>query len=104
MHPFPIAFLLAFIAGGAMAKTPSACLPSMPNSTTAVPTEQAAISIAKTAWPEEPIRPFVITYHAELTDGVWHVFGSLPEGWVGGTPEALICASDGKVLKVFHTQ
>jgi hypothetical protein len=43
-------------------------------------------------------------YHAEFRDGVWHVFGTLPGGGVGGTPEARVRDSDGEVLQVFHSQ
>jgi hypothetical protein len=43
-------------------------------------------------------------YRAEFHEGVWNVFGTLPEGTVGGTPEARVRDSDGKVVKVFHSQ
>ena len=34
----------------------------------------------------------------------WVVFGTLPRGWRGGTPEALIAKSSCKVVKVQHGQ
>jgi hypothetical protein len=43
-------------------------------------------------------------YRAELRDGVWHVFGTLPGGGPGGTPEARVRDRDGEVLQVFHSQ
>jgi NTF2 fold immunity protein len=43
-------------------------------------------------------------YRAELRDGIWNVFGSLPGGGAGGTPEAKVRDSDGEVLEVFHSQ
>jgi hypothetical protein len=43
-------------------------------------------------------------YRAEFRDGIWHVFGALPRGVVGGTPEARVRDSDGEVLQVFHSQ
>src|SRR5438445_12900025 len=43
-------------------------------------------------------------YHAELRDGIWNVFGTLPDGGAGGTPEAKVRDSDGEVLEVFHSQ
>ena len=43
-------------------------------------------------------------YRAELRDGIWNVFGTLPDGVVGGTPEAKVRDSDGEVLEVFHSQ
>jgi NTF2 fold immunity protein len=43
-------------------------------------------------------------YRAEIREGVWKVFGSLPGGSRGGTPEARVRDSDGKVLEVFHSQ
>lgn len=70
-----------------------------------VPDEATAIRIAEAVW--TPIygqsiqeeRPF----RAKLINGVWHVEGSLPEGWrLGGTPEAEIAKADGKILRVSH--
>ena len=43
-------------------------------------------------------------YRAELRDGIWNVFGTLPGGGVGGTPEAKVRDRDGEVLEVFHSQ
>ena len=43
-------------------------------------------------------------YRAELRDGIWNVFGTLPDGGPGGTPEARVRDSDGEVLRVFHSQ
>ena len=89
-----------------IASAPS-CAPVASGKEFLVPTEQAAIAAARPAW-KGKFSPAAINerepYHAELVDGTWHVTGTLPAGWRGGTPEALICAGDGKVLKVFHTQ
>jgi NTF2 fold immunity protein len=43
-------------------------------------------------------------YRAELRDGIRNVFGTLPGGGAGGTPEARVRDSDGEVLQVFHSQ
>lgn len=43
-------------------------------------------------------------YRAEFRDGIWNVFGTLPGGGPGGTPEARVRDSDGEVLQVFHSQ
>jgi hypothetical protein len=43
-------------------------------------------------------------YRAELRDGVWNVFGTLPGDVVGGTPEARVRDSDGEILEVSHSQ
>jgi hypothetical protein len=43
-------------------------------------------------------------YRAELRDGIWNVFGTLPSGVAGGTPEARVRDSDGEMLQVFHSQ
>jgi hypothetical protein len=43
-------------------------------------------------------------YRAELRDGIWNVFGTLPGGGAGGTPEARVRDRDGAVLQVFHSQ
>jgi hypothetical protein len=38
-------------------------------------------------------------YHATYLDGVWHVRGTLPEDWRGGTPEAEIRDADGAIIR-----
>jgi hypothetical protein len=43
-------------------------------------------------------------YRAELREGVWNVFGTLPGGGPGGTPEARVRDSDGEVIRVFHSR
>ena len=43
-------------------------------------------------------------YHAEFENGNWHVFGTLPKNWRGGTPEAVVQDKDGTILKITHTQ
>ena len=43
-------------------------------------------------------------YRAEFQDGIWNVFGTLPGGGAGGTPEARVRDRDGEVLQVFHSQ
>ena len=72
-----------------------------------VKTESAAVAAAKAAWIGKLSSPAIEArepYHARLQDGVWHVSGTLPTGWRGGTPEAEICATDGRVLRVLHSQ
>jgi len=72
-----------------------------------VPTEQLAVAVANEAWRDKFSADHVRDwepYQGELIDGAWHIYGTLPGGARGGTPEALVCASDGKVLRVFHTQ
>lgn len=68
-----------------------------------VPDTTTAIRVAEQVW--RPIykdidheKPF----HADLKDGVWHVSGSLPDGWVGGVAEIWIRESDGKILRTGH--
>ncbi|HJQ31237.1 MAG TPA: YbbC/YhhH family protein [Pyrinomonadaceae bacterium] len=70
-----------------------------------VPDEQTAISIAVAVWTPiygkeqiESERPF----KASLHDGVWHVTGTLPEGWYGGTAIAEISQESGCILSVIH--
>lgn len=43
-------------------------------------------------------------YLAEFNNGAWHVFGTVPGGGPGGTPEAIVQDNDGKVLSVGHSQ
>lgn len=41
-------------------------------------------------------------YRAFLTNGVWHVSGSMPKKMLGGVAVAEIRAADGEVLRVTH--
>jgi len=43
-------------------------------------------------------------YQAEFKEGFWHVFGTVPGGGPGGTPEAVVQDGDGKVVSVVHGQ
>ena len=89
------------------AAAPPTCEPAAPGAALAVPTEQAAVAAARIAWDGKFSAAAVEAhepYRGQQIRGVWKVFGTLPNGWRGGTPEAVICASDGAVLKVFHTQ
>jgi hypothetical protein len=70
-----------------------------------VPDAATAIKIAVVVW--EPIygrkqiegeKPF----RAELRNGVWKVYGYLPEDTPGGVAEADISQKDGKILRVIH--
>ncbi|MBI3735562.1 YbbC/YhhH family protein [Candidatus Sumerlaeota bacterium] len=70
-----------------------------------VPDEETAIRIAEAAWAKiygqqqlDGEKPF----KAKLKDGVWHVEGSLPEGWEGGVAEAEISKQDGRILCISH--
>jgi hypothetical protein len=73
-----------------------------------VPDADTAIKIAVAVW--EPIygqkkiageKP----YRAKLlTNTVWRVEGSLPEGWSGGVATAFIAKDDARVLNVYHTK
>ncbi len=73
-----------------------------------VPNEKTAIAIAVAIW--NPIygekeiatqKPYKATL---LSDGTWHVDGTLPDGMLGGVANAVIAKEDGKVLSVWHTQ
>jgi hypothetical protein len=70
-------------------------------------TEARALAIAEKAlkakMPPEYVDKYK-PYRAELRDGIWNVFGTLPHGGAGGTPEASVRDSDGEVLRVFHSQ
>jgi hypothetical protein len=69
-----------------------------------VPNEATAVKIAEAIWfpiyGEEifAAKPF----KAVLKDGIWFVNGTLPDGWLGGVPEAEISKKDGKILRVSH--
>jgi hypothetical protein len=68
------------------------------------PTE--ATYIAENAWlntlgddiyDRQPFRAY------RMENGNWHVFGTLPEGYLGGVPEAII-SKEGKIIKVWHSK
>lgn len=70
-----------------------------------VPDEETAIAIAVAVW--KPIygkdkiqekKP----YRAALKDGVWYVSGTIPQGWLGGVPEAEISKDSGQIIRVSH--
>jgi len=70
-----------------------------------VSTKETAIEIAIAVWSPiygrekiESEKPFV----AELINGVWHVSGSLPEGYLGGVAECEISKDDGRIVRVSH--
>ena len=46
--------------------------------------------------------PYVATY--DQWAGTWHVHGTLPAGYAGGVPEAIVFARNGEVLKVWHSR
>jgi len=69
--------------------------------------QQEAISIAKIAWVKQFNAQSIKRhepYQATLKAGTWHVFGTLPKGWRGGTAEAFICQKTGKIVKIQHSQ
>jgi hypothetical protein len=70
-----------------------------------VPDEVTATRIAEAVWIPiygrkqiEEERPFVAT----LSNGVWTVTGTLPEGYVGGTAVAEISKESGCILRISH--
>ena len=70
-----------------------------------MPDEETAIAIAVAVW--KPIYgkdriEDKIPYKATLSDGVWHVRGTLPKRMKGGVPEAEINKDDGRILSVWH--
>jgi hypothetical protein len=72
-----------------------------------VPDEQTAITIAVAVWTPiygksqiEKEKP----YRAKLSNGVWTVTGTIPDGYDGGTAVAEISQEDGRILKVIHYQ
>ncbi len=70
-----------------------------------VPDEKTAIAIALAVWSpiygDEEIKsekPF----KASLTNGVWHVVGTLPKYTEGGVAEAEISKDDARILRISH--
>ena len=85
------------------------CRPPSPGKAVAVSTPEAAVAAARDAWESisskatsadsfkrESVARFE-PYTATLTDGVWYVTGTIPAGYHGRMPKALVCESDGSV-------
>ena len=103
----PLAVMLVLVAGpqGLLAR----CLPPSPGKPVAVSTPEGAVSAAKDAWESisskatsaESFKRESVTrfepYTATLRDGVWYVVGTIPVGYRGRMPKALVCESDGSV-------
>jgi hypothetical protein len=69
--------------------------------------EAQVVPIAESALKAKMPREYVDKYkpyRAEFRDGIWNVYGTLPGGGPGGTPEARVRDSDGEVLQDFHSQ
>jgi hypothetical protein len=93
-----------------------ACTAPAAGRSLAIATPAAAIVAAKAAWKSiydkapwhSVFSPESIAqgepYVATLKDGAWHVFGTLPRGTIGGTPEATVCQGDGSVEATSHGQ
>ncbi len=66
-----------------------------------------AVAIAKPAmvekYGEELVNkkgPYTAKYNRQ--DGTWHVYGTLPKGYVGGTPEAIVSERNGDIISIWH--
>lgn len=71
--------------------------------TDAAAARKAAVEIWNGLYGRRHIRgekPYQVYYDAQ--NEVWHVFGTLKEGYVGGTAHILIEKEDGKVIAVWH--
>ena len=71
----------------------------------AIQTADDAIAVAKPAFAEKygnqtKYEPFVAEHNRR--DGTWHIYGTLPEGHLGGTPEAIISEQDGRIISIWH--
>ena len=72
----------------------------------AVPDEETALKIAEavlvSAYGNNVLSdPLKVAFNEAIQ--VWCVYGTLPEGYVGGVPEIYIQKSDGKILKIYHS-
>ena len=70
-----------------------------------VPDEKTAIAIAIAVWipiyGEKQIQSEK-PYKAILRDGVWHVWGSTPNGSPGGVALAEISKTDARIIRIIH--
>jgi hypothetical protein len=70
----------------------------VPNAETAV---DIAVAVFKPIYGADKIKS-ESPFQAEINGEVWHVYGSLPVGWKGGTAEAELSRKDGRILRVWH--
>ena len=70
----------------------------VPDSATAI---KIALAILTPIYGKETI-DFEQPFHAVLNDSVWVVYGSLPEGWVGGVAIIEILKQDCRVMRITH--
>ena len=85
----------------------NSCPVSVPGKPLVVGSPDAAITAAKEAWKSKYSAENVAKsepYAARFENGEWHVFGTLPSGAIGGTPEASVCAVDGSVSATWYGQ
>ena len=72
-----------------------------------IPDEQTAVGVAlvifRPVYGDEEISKFQ-PYHAQLERDTWTVYGTLPRGSRGGTPQLRVRKRDGKVLDIWHSQ
>lgn len=60
----------------------------------------ARVAFVKTFGEEEQNRPLKAKHSG--WKGTWHVYGILPDGMLGGTPEAIISERTGEVIRIWH--
>ena len=72
----------------------------VPDAETAIAVAVAVLKPIYGAKKIESERPF----HAHLNGEVWHVYGSLPAGWVGGVAEVELSRKDGQIVRFWHGQ
>jgi hypothetical protein len=108
MIPLAAAAMLVQWVSGAFAADASALCPSPGREKrVAVTTASAAVAAAKPeltrAFSPQDIARYD-PYSAKLVAGVWYVRGRLQAGALGGTPEAQVCQSNGRVLHVYQAE
>lgn len=74
-----------------------------------IPDCDTAIAVAMPVWTSlygEENLAFNASYEGvyDKQMGVWHIYGILREGYMGGVPHILIQKHDGKVIAVWHTR
>ena len=100
-HSVPLVLLMLFICGVVFAAEVHNYKPPEGY----IPTKEVAIKVALAVW--EPIYgkeqiANEAPYNTKLENGVWHVSGSLPEGWVGGVAEIEIEKETGRIIRLSH--
>jgi hypothetical protein len=101
-----LALLIIFAMSG-IAHANSKCPEQQSIQSVTVVSASRAIETVKSAMLETYTVDYLLGFEpfiAKKVGNIWHVYGSLPSDTRGGTPEGEVCATNGEVLDIYHSQ